>query len=390
MRASRLTGHRRRHLPRSCICWRGPAARISCSSSRCGSCSPRSSRRPAAPSTRRPHHGDRGGHRAGDRAASSRIPRCSATTRRSPRWSGLLAAVAGGDVVCADRIGDRRLAVLAAVDDRDRRRSPGCSCPALVQPGRRPISIASVPIPRAWRCSKRGRCFSTPATGRGRSRGSFFRSGFYVGADRGGRRWRSSTWRSRRADHLLIVCFTVANYRGDGRTEPLRLLPRARHGGRDAVAGRRRCSIGAACRTPDNPTPTIRRPLPFQREIAVIAVAGVDRRAEPRAGGDHHDARGRHAGLLVRGDAVAAHEHAGAVRLAPIITYARYDGGESAGELQRHELVGPGLLDHADRPARAGQQSHAERRADRGREFLTATDEAEALATARRRSARAT
>ena len=57
----------------------------------------------------------------------------------------------------------------------------------------------------------------------------------------------------------------------------------------------------------DNPNPRIKRRMPFQREIAVIVVAGLDRRAEPGARGDHDDARRRHAGVLVRRDAVAAH-----------------------------------------------------------------------------------
>ena len=40
---------------------------------------------------------------------------------------------------------------------------------------------------------------------------TFFRSGFYVGliAVVG---LAVATWRSRRVDHLLIVCFTIANY----------------------------------------------------------------------------------------------------------------------------------------------------------------------------------
>ena len=86
-RASRTA---RRPAPASasgCICWRGRAARISSSSSRSGS-SLTAMLAPAQPRVRRPLHRDHGRHRAGDRARCSRIPRSSATTRRSPRWPG--------------------------------------------------------------------------------------------------------------------------------------------------------------------------------------------------------------------------------------------------------------------------------------------------------------
>ena len=83
-------------------------------------------------SSRRRCHRDRGGDRAGDRAGVPGSRLCSATTRRSPRWSGLLAAVAGGDVLC--RSSHRRSALGRHWRSTivDRRRSPGCSLPALV------------------------------------------------------------------------------------------------------------------------------------------------------------------------------------------------------------------------------------------------------------------
>ena len=195
---------------------------------------------------------------------------------------------------------------------------------------------------------------------------TFFRSGFYVGLlaviGAGGGDLAIAPRRSP-ADRLLHHRELPRH----ARPEPLRLLPGAGHRGGDRLAGRRVLDWGGVPHA-GNPTPTIKRPLPFQREIAVIPVAGlvVAPNLVPAALTTH--ARGRHAGLLVRRDAMAAHEHAGAVRLRRLLPRAlRRD--QSAGELQRDELVGPGLLDPADRPARAGHQSHAERRAQRGRSF---------------------
>ena len=100
----------------------------------------------------------------------------------------------------------------------------------------------------------------------------FFRSGFYVGLV-AVIALAVATWRSRRVDHLLILCFTIANY--------LATLGQNRFGYYlvpstavvISVAGAQ-SSIGAACRTRIIPRRR-RRPLPFQREIAVIAVAGL-------------------------------------------------------------------------------------------------------------------
>ena len=102
---------------------------------------------------------------------------------------------------------------------------------------------------------------------------TFFRSGFYVGLA-GVVGLAMSLWRSRRADHLLIVCFTVANYfatLGQNRFAYY-LVPAT------AVV----CSW-LAVRLLDwggvphagNAAPKVRAVIPMQREIAVIAVAGL-------------------------------------------------------------------------------------------------------------------
>ncbi len=101
---------------------------------------------------------------------------------------------------------------------------------------------------------------------------TFFRSGFYVGlaavAALG-----FVTWRSRRVDHLLILCFTVANY--------LATLGQNRFG-YYLVPSTALVISWLAIRILDwggvphagNPDPQIKGVLPFQREIAVILVAG--------------------------------------------------------------------------------------------------------------------
>ena len=102
---------------------------------------------------------------------------------------------------------------------------------------------------------------------------TFFRSGFYVGlvAVLG---LAAVTWRSRRADHLLIVCFTVVNY--------------------VATVGQNRFGYYLVPATAvviawlavkvldwggvphaDNPTPRVTNRWPLQRELAVVLVAGV-------------------------------------------------------------------------------------------------------------------
>lgn len=102
---------------------------------------------------------------------------------------------------------------------------------------------------------------------------TFFRSGFYVGlvavAALG-----AVTWRSRRVDHVLIVCFTVVNY--------LATLGQNRFGyylvpSTAVVIGWLAVRILDWGGLPhaENPNPNVRRPWPFQRELAVIAVAGI-------------------------------------------------------------------------------------------------------------------
>ena len=183
----------------------------------------------------------------------------------------------------------------------------------------------------------------------------FFRSGFYVGlvAVAGAGRER----RGDRAgvDHMLISCFTVVNY--------LATLGQNRFGYYLVPASA--VVIAWLCvRVLDwggvphagNPQPSVKRPLPFQREIAVDRGRRPGRRAESGAGGDHHDARRRHAGVLVRRDDVAPHLNARAVRVARLLLRAIWRD-ESAGGLQRDELVGSGLLAGAGGASRAGQRT---------------------------------
>ncbi len=102
---------------------------------------------------------------------------------------------------------------------------------------------------------------------------TFFRSGFYVGLVAvAAMAW--SIWRSKRVDHLLIVCFTLVNYvatLGQNRFGYY-LVPAT------AVViswlATRILDWGGVPHA-DNPKPSIKSRLPFQRELAVIAVAGI-------------------------------------------------------------------------------------------------------------------
>lgn len=102
---------------------------------------------------------------------------------------------------------------------------------------------------------------------------TFFRSGFYLGlaAVIG---LAMSAWQSRRADHLLILAFTVTNY--------VATLGQNRFGyylvpATAVVIGWFSARILDWGGVPhaDNPSPRIKPSIIFQREIAVIAVAGV-------------------------------------------------------------------------------------------------------------------
>jgi hypothetical protein len=101
----------------------------------------------------------------------------------------------------------------------------------------------------------------------------FFRSGFYAGIVAVGF-LTIATWRSRRIDHLLILCFTVANY--------IATLGQNRFG-YYLVPATAVVISWLAVRVLDwggvphagNPQPAVKRALPLQREIAVIAVAGL-------------------------------------------------------------------------------------------------------------------
>jgi len=102
---------------------------------------------------------------------------------------------------------------------------------------------------------------------------TFFRSGFYVGIVAViGLAW--ATWRSRRIDHLLILCFTAVNY--------LATLGQNRFGYYLVPATAVVISwltVGVldwgGVPHAGNPQPRIKARLPFQREIAVIAVVGI-------------------------------------------------------------------------------------------------------------------
>ena len=102
---------------------------------------------------------------------------------------------------------------------------------------------------------------------------TFFRMGFYLGivAVIG---LAAATWQSRRIDHLLALCFVVANY--------LATLGQNRFG--YYLVPATAIVIGwLAARILDwggvphagNPTPRVKRRLPLQRELAVVLIAGV-------------------------------------------------------------------------------------------------------------------
>lgn len=102
---------------------------------------------------------------------------------------------------------------------------------------------------------------------------TFFRSGFYAGlvAVVG---LAIATWRSRRADHVLIICFTVANYLATiGQNRFGYYLVPATAVVISWLAVRILDWGGVAHAHAPNP-PTKTR-LPFQRELAVIVVAGL-------------------------------------------------------------------------------------------------------------------
>lgn len=101
----------------------------------------------------------------------------------------------------------------------------------------------------------------------------FFRSGFYVGAV-AVVLLAVSAWRSKRVDHILIVCFTVVNYLatlGQNRFGYY-LVPAAA-----VVAAWLSVRVLDWGGVPhgDNPNPRINRRLPFQRELAIVLVAGI-------------------------------------------------------------------------------------------------------------------
>ena len=203
---------------------------------------------------------------------------------------------------------------------------------------------------------------------------TFFRSGFYVGL-LAVAALAVTTWRSRRVDHLLILCFTTANYLatfGQNRFGYY-LVPSTA-----VVISWLAVQILDWGGVPhaDNPAPTIKRRCRSTRDRRDPRGRHC-RGSEPRPGGADHHSRGRHAGLLVRCDAMAPHQHAGAVHVARLLPRA-LRRHQSAGKLQRDELVGPGLLDPANRPAvpvtnpTQRRRHHAARISDRDRRVPSA------------------
>ncbi|MBY0493101.1 MAG: hypothetical protein K2Y23_02685 [Cyanobacteria bacterium] len=101
----------------------------------------------------------------------------------------------------------------------------------------------------------------------------FFRSGFYAGIV-AVVLLAATTWRTRRVDHLLVLCFTVANYFatvGQNRFGYY-LVPST------AVVigwlGVRILDWGGVPHA-GNPQPRVTRAFPLRREIAVVAVSGL-------------------------------------------------------------------------------------------------------------------
>ena len=193
---------------------------------------------------------------------------------------------------------------------------------------------------------------------------TFFRSGFYVGIVAVlGLAW--ATWRSRRVDHLLILCFTVANY--------LATLGQNRFG-YYLVPATAVVISWLAVRVLDwGGVPHADNPASAHQAVAAVSARARrdcgrrrGRRAEPGAGGDHDDARRRDAGVLVRRDAVAAHEHARAVRARPTAYYARYGTTNPPAAFSVMNWWDQGYWIIQTGEARAGQQSHAERRGQGG------------------------
>lgn len=103
---------------------------------------------------------------------------------------------------------------------------------------------------------------------------TFFRSGFFVGAIAVAGLMMITLWRTRRADHLLIACFTIVNYAatiGQNRFGYY-LVPATA-----VVCGWIATVILDWGGVPhaDNPTARPLVAFPFHREVAVVAVAGI-------------------------------------------------------------------------------------------------------------------
>jgi len=203
---------------------------------------------------------------------------------------------------------------------------------------------------------------------------TFFRSGFYVGliavAVLG-----VATWRSRRSDHLLILCFTIANY--------LATIGQNRFGyylvPSTAVviawlANRIFDWDGAPA---DSAAPRFTRALPFQREIAVIFVAGIV--VAPNLA--------TAARTTTRGGGMPAYwfdamqwlrTHTPEPFASPDYYYARYDTANTPATFtvmnwwdQGYWIIQTARRVPVSNPTQGG--------ATRSAQFLTATDEADAL-----------
>ncbi|HEX6161837.1 MAG TPA: STT3 domain-containing protein [Vicinamibacterales bacterium] len=101
----------------------------------------------------------------------------------------------------------------------------------------------------------------------------FFRSGFYAGLV-AMPLLAIAAWRSRRIDHILILCFTAANYvatLGQNRFGYYLVPATALVISWLAV----RILDWGGVPHADNPKPRLKKPWPLQRELAVVAVAGL-------------------------------------------------------------------------------------------------------------------
>ena len=204
---------------------------------------------------------------------------------------------------------------------------------------------------------------------------TFFRTGFYAGiAAVIGLAW--TTWRSRNADHILILCFTVANYLatlGQNRFGYY-LVPSAA-----VVIGWLAVRVldwGGLPRAGSS-QPRVKMTMPFQRQVAMIAVAGIV--IAPNVGAAA--AATRHSGGMSQywADAMGwLRSNTPEPFGTPAAYYARYGNTNPPPAFtvmnwwdQGYWIIQMGRRVPISNPTQGG--------ADKAARFFTATDEAEAL-----------